>query len=65
MRRGFGRVGSALLNALLPQTRAQACTDSFCEHRAGKGHRCCMICTSGKVCSPWHGANSCAGVSCP
>ena len=63
----FGRIGSSLIEALLPSAQAQACTEAFCEHQDGKGHRCCKICTGGaKVCGPWSGAGTggCSGVVC-
>ena len=67
MLRAIGRLGSVVLDALLPQTSAQACTESFCEHQSGKGHRCCKFCPSGKVCGPWSGAGTgdCTGIHCP
>jgi hypothetical protein len=67
MLRAIGRIGSTVLEALLPSTRAQACTASFCEHQDGKGHRCCKFCVGGvKVCSAWSGAGTggCSGVVC-
>jgi hypothetical protein len=67
MLRVIGRAGSAVLETLLPGARAQACTDSWCEHQSGKGHRCCKLCTGGnKVCTGWTGAGTggCSGVHC-
>jgi len=50
MRRSIGQVGSAILSAILPQARAQACTDGWCEACSGH-HRCCKLCFGGKVCT--------------
>jgi hypothetical protein len=58
MLRSIGRLGSVVVDALLPQARAQACTTGFCE-TSSKGKRCCKICTGGtKVCTSW-------GFGCP
>lgn len=69
MLRGIGRAGSAVLEALLPTARAQACTDSWCEHKKGRGHRCCKLCppNGNKVCTPWSGKGTggCNDVQCP
>lgn len=51
------RAGSAVLNFLLPQAKAQACTDGWCE-TSSQGGRCCKQCTGGKVCTRW-------GFGCP
>ncbi|HEU5470941.1 MAG TPA: hypothetical protein VFV67_09840 [Actinophytocola sp.] len=53
MLRSVGRVGSAILEKLLPQAQARACTDGWCE-TSSKGKRCCKLCTGGtKVCTAW------------
>ncbi|GIH05573.1 hypothetical protein Rhe02_36400 [Rhizocola hellebori] len=66
MLRRIGKAGSALIDALLPGTKAEACTDSWCEKRSGVNqHRCCKLCTGGvKACTSWT-SGSCAGVVCP
>jgi hypothetical protein len=58
MMRSMGRLGSALLDALLPQATAKACTDGWCETSAGGRKRCCKQCVGGKVCTAW-------GYGCP
>ena len=59
MRKSIGRLGTSILNTLLPQTEAKACTDGFCETSSSKGKRCCKLCTgSVKVCTAW-------GYGCP
>ena len=68
MLRRIGKLGTSLVEALIPSARAQACTPGFCEHQDGKGHRCCKICTGGvKICGPWSGAGTggCTGINCP
>jgi hypothetical protein len=53
MARSIGRITSAVLNKLLPEAEAKACTPGFCERKNGNG-RCCKICTGGnKVCTSW------------
>ncbi|MGI8666565.1 MAG: hypothetical protein ACR2N4_11120 [Jatrophihabitans sp.] len=64
MTKTFGKVGSAVLEALLPSARGQACTDSYCQ-QSGSRRRCCKVCPGGVVaCTPWV-SGSCAGVTCP
>ncbi len=58
MMRSIGRVGSAVLDALLPQAKAQACTTGWCERNSAGRRRCCKQCTGGKVCTAW-------GSGCP
>jgi len=68
MLRRIGKLGTSVVEALIPSARAQACTPGFCEHQSGKGHRCCKICTGGqKICGSWSGAGTggCTGVDCP
>ena len=65
MLRVVGRIGSAVLDTLLPSKSAQACTDCFCENNAAKTkHRCCKFCPSGKVCGTWQ-SGKCNSSSCP
>jgi hypothetical protein len=53
MLRSVGRISSAIMEKLLPQAQAQACTDSWCE-TSSKGKRCCKLCTGGtKACTSW------------
>ncbi|HJQ00785.1 MAG TPA: hypothetical protein VJ851_04235 [Jatrophihabitans sp.] len=63
MSRSIGRLGSAVLELLLPSARAQACTPTYCEH-SGTRRRCCKGCPSGVVCTPWV-TGSCSGYHCP
>ena len=59
MLRSIGRIGSALVNVLLPEAEAQACTSGWCEQNSKGQRRCCKLCTSGtKVCTYW-------GYGCP
>jgi hypothetical protein len=58
MRRSIGRFGSAVIEFLLPQSRATACTDGWCERNSSGQGRCCKQCTGGKVCTYW-------GFGCP
>ncbi|HZM83505.1 MAG TPA: hypothetical protein VFC19_47930 [Candidatus Limnocylindrales bacterium] len=66
MLRRIGKVGSAVIDALLPGTKAEACTVPWCEKRDGRNqHRCCKICTGGiKICTSWT-SGGCGGVNCP
>lgn len=56
MRRSIGRVGSALLNSLLPPARAQAstfgCLPGYCETGKACDPRCCKVCNGVKTCTP-------------
>jgi hypothetical protein len=67
MLRTIGKVGSAVIDALLPGTRAEACTPPFCEGRTHNGvrqHRCCMLCTGNvKSCGGWT-TGACTSSSC-
>ena len=64
MSRSIGRLGSAVLELLLPSARAQACTDSYCEQSSGR-RRCCKTCPGGVIaCTPWT-SGSCTGYHCP
>ncbi len=58
MRRAIGRVGSAIIDILLPDVKAEACTDGWCERNASGQGRCCKQCIGGKVCTYW-------GYGCP
>lgn len=65
MAKVVGRLGAAVLNALLPSVTAQACTLPWCESKAGGWYRCCKLCTGGvKACLPW-GHTNCNIYSCP
>jgi hypothetical protein len=57
MLRSVGRIGSAILEMMLPDAPARACTDGWCE-TSSQGRRCCKQCTGGKVCTGW-------GFGCP
>ncbi len=57
MRKAIGRVGTAIIEVLLPSAQAQACTDGWCE-TSSKGNRCCKQCPGGKVCTAY-------GYGCP
>ncbi len=63
MLRGIGKVASAVIDGLLPGTKAEACTVGWCERRAGRNqHRCCRFCPV-KTCTPWR-TGTCVGVDC-
>ncbi len=47
--RTFRRIGSSIMETLLPTARAQACTPGYCDHAK---NRCCKMCTGGvKICA--------------
>ncbi len=55
------RLGSSIMETLLPTARAQACTPPYCDHT---NNRCCKMCTGGvKMCAPKNSGctNSCRG----
>jgi hypothetical protein len=53
MRQSIGKMGSAILELLLPSTRAVACTPAWCETK-GSRHRCCHTCPGiGTVCTSY------------
>ncbi len=58
MRQSIGRVGTTILERLLPSAKARACTTGWCEKSSSKGKRCCKQCPGGKVCTSW-------GFGCP
>lgn len=51
MRKSIGRMGGAILSAILPEAKAQACTEGWCETCNRTHHRCCKLCPGGKVCT--------------
>ncbi|HJQ00786.1 MAG TPA: hypothetical protein VJ851_04240 [Jatrophihabitans sp.] len=64
MSRSINRLGSAVLELLLPSARAQACTLSYCE-QSGTRRRCCKNCPGGVIaCLPWQ-TGSCKNYNCP
>ena len=59
MLKSIGRAASAVVQLLIPEAEAQACTDAWCETSATKGKRCCKLCPGNHVaCTPW-------GTGCP
>lgn len=62
MRQPIGRLGSAILELLVPSVRAQACTAAFCQQSNGRW-RCCKYCPN-LTCTPYQ-SGSCAGRTCP
>ena len=58
MLRSLGRAASAVVDALLPQAEAKACTDGWCETASNGQSRCCKQCNGVKVCTYW-------GYGCP
>lgn len=61
MRQSIGRVGSAILEVLIPSARAQACTAVFCQQN-GTRFRCCKFCPT-LTCTPYANG-SCATHHC-
>lgn len=54
MRKSVSRIGSAVLELLLPSAQAQACTQPWCENNStGTKHRCCHQCPNGTLCGSW------------
>lgn len=64
MRQSMSRMGSAILELILPSAQAHAaCTPSWCETK-GSRHRCCKNCSGiGKVCTPY-GPGTCKTHTC-
>lgn len=63
MRQSIGKMGSAILELLLPSARAAACTPSWCQ-TSGSRHRCCHTCPGiGTVCTSWF-SGTCATHTC-
>jgi hypothetical protein len=61
MKQSISRMGSAIVELLLPTARARACTDYWCQ-QSGSRSRCCHICISGQVqCGAWRTG----GCNCP
>jgi hypothetical protein len=59
MLKSIGRAAGAVIQLLIPEAEAQACTPGWCERNASGQGRCCKICTGGtKVCTRW-------GFGCP
>jgi len=51
-------LGRKVLEILIPQAEAHACTDGWCERNSSGSGRCCKQCVGGKVCTSW-------GFGCP
>lgn len=58
MLKSLGRTASKIVEILIPQAEAHACTDGWCERNSAGRRRCCKQCTGGKVCTAW-------GYGCP